>query len=157
MACNNTKNSEIYFDNNATTKPLKEVKEAVIKILGDDFGNPSSAHSSGARARKFLKESREKTSDLIGCCPDQIIFTSSGTESNNMAFYSCTKKRNGNSRVVTTKVEHSSIQKMCSYLKINNVDVEMLEVDSNGFLILEKLEKMPWKIKVISILFQCSG
>lgn len=141
MACNNTNKSEIYFDNNATTKPLTEVKDAVLKILGDDFGNPSSAHSSGERARNFLNESREKTSDLIGCCPDKIIFTSSGTESNNMAFYSCTKKSNGNSRIITTKVEHSSIQKMCSYLRINDVEVEMLEVDSKGFLILEELEK----------------
>ena len=152
MACKESSN-EIYFDNNATTKPLKEVRDAVIKVLSEEFGNPSSAHSGGERAREHLKKSRECTSSLIGCCPDHIIFTSSGTESNNMAFYSCTKNGNGCKRVVTTKVEHSSILKMCSYLNINNVEVEILDVDENGFVILEDLEKIldQKKVDLVSI------
>ena len=105
---------EIYLDNNATTKPLPEVREEVYKILGDEFGNPSSAHSTGERARRHLAHAREKVAALIGTIPSKITFTSSGTESNNMAFYSSTRGKGKKCRVITTTVEHSSIRKMCS-------------------------------------------
>lgn len=135
-------NQEIYLDNNATTKPLPDVREMVMKIMGDDFGNPSSAHSAGERARGYLAEARKSVAELIGASPSKITFTSSGTESNNMAFYSCTRDRkNSKCRVITTTVEHSSIRKMCSYLCINGVEVKMLGVDSKGLINLEELEK----------------
>lgn len=132
---------EIYFDNNATTRPLPEVREEVLKVLGNEFGNPSSAHSTGERARDYMKTARERLADLLGCSPKAITFTGSGTESNNMAFYSCTRDKKKKPRLVTTSVEHSSIQKMCSYLCINGVDINMVNVLPSGIVDLEELER----------------
>lgn len=132
---------EIYLDNNATTKPLPEVRAEVYKILGDEFGNPSSAHSVGERARKHLSDAREKTAALIGSRPSRLIFTSSGTESNNMAFYSRSRNKGKKCRVITTTVEHSSIRKMCSYLCINGVEIKLIKVDSKGLIDLDELRK----------------
>jgi len=132
---------EIYFDNNATTKPLPEVREEVYKLLGDEFGNPSSAHKVGERARKHLADAREKTASLIGSRPSRLIFTSSGTESNNMAFFSRTRDKGKKCRVVTTTVEHSSIRKMCSHLRINGVEIELIKVDAKGLIDLDELRK----------------
>lgn len=132
---------EIYLDNNATTKPLPQVREEVYKILGDEFGNPSSAHSTGERARRHLEGAREKVAALIGSSPARITFTSSGTESNNMAFYSSTRGKGKKCRVITTTVEHSSIRKMCSYLCINDVEIRLIKVGSNGIVDLDELRK----------------
>lgn len=132
---------EIYLDNNATTKPLPEVREEVHKILGDEFGNPSSAHLTGERARKHLASAREKTAALIGSSPSRITFTSSGTESNNMAFYSCTRDKGKKRRVITTTVEHSSIRKMCSHLRINGVEIKLVRVDPRGIIDVDGLRK----------------
>ncbi len=130
---------EIYFDNNATTRPLPEVTDAMREAMGEGFGNPSSAHSAGERARQRLEIARKRTSKLVGCSPEDLIFTSSGTESNNMVFYSCTRKKK-EPRIVTTGIEHSSIMKMCSFLELNGVHVEMLEVDREGVLDIHRLE-----------------
>lgn len=131
---------EIYFDNNATTRPLPEVRDEVLKVIGEEFGNPSSAHSTGERARRHLSEARGRLAALLGCKASAIVFTGSGTESNNMAFYSCTRDKKKKCRVVTTSVEHSSIQKMCSYLCINGVDIKMVNVGPNGLIDLDELE-----------------
>lgn len=139
MGCTEDISGEIYLDNNATTKPLPEVTEAMREAMGEGFGNPSSAHSAGERARRRMDLARRRTSDLVGCSPEDLIFTSSGTESNNMVFYSCTRKKE-KPRVVTTQVEHSSIMKMCSFLELNDVRVEMLEVDGQGVLDIGRLE-----------------
>ena len=133
---------EIYLDNNATTKPLPEVREEVYKILGDEFGNPSSAHSRGERARRHLANAREKVAALIDTTPSKITFTSSGTESNNMAFYSSTRGKGKKCRVITTTVEHSSIRKMCSYLCINGVEIKLIKVDPKGIIDLGELREM---------------
>jgi len=132
---------EIYFDNNATTKPLPEVRDEVCRILGEEFGNPSSIHSTGERARKYLHNARNHLADLLRCDPENIIFTSSGTEANNLILYSCTLGSKQKSRIVTTEVEHSSIIKMCNFLEIHGVDIEYIRVDSEGFLDMDQLEK----------------
>ena len=139
MGCTEDISGEIYLDNNATTRPLPEVTEAMREAMGEGFGNPSSAHSAGGRARRRMDLARRRTSGLVGCSPEDLIFTSSGTESNNMVFYSCTRKKE-KPRVVTTQVEHSSIMKMCSFLELNGVRVEMLEVDGQGVLDIGRLE-----------------
>lgn len=139
MGCTEEISGEIYFDNNATTRPLPEVTEVMCEAMGEQFGNPSSAHSAGERARHHMDLARKRTSDLVGCSPQDLIFTSSGTESNNMVFYSCTRKKE-KPRIVTTGIEHSSIMKMCSFLELNDVQVEMLEVDGQGILDIQKLE-----------------
>ena len=134
------KHAEIYFDNNATTRPLPEVREEVLRVIGEEFGNPSSAHSTGERARTHMRVARDRLAELLGCSASAITFTGSGTESNNMAFYSCTRDKKKKCRVVTTSIEHSSIQKMCSYLCINGVDIKMVNVHPSGVVDLEELE-----------------
>lgn len=131
---------EIYLDNNATTCPLPQVREEVLKVLGEEFGNPSSSHLTGERARKYLSKARESIAKLIGAMPQDIVFTSSGTEANNLVFYSCTKNTDKKPRIVTTSVEHSSIKKMCSYLEINGVEIDYLEVDNSGHIDIDELE-----------------
>ena len=139
MGCTEDISGEIYFDNNATTRPLPEVTEAMCEAMGEEFGNPSSAHSAGERARHRMELARKRTSNFVGCSPEDLIFTSSGTESNNMVFYSCTMKKE-RPRIVTTGIEHSSIMKMCSFLELNGVHVEMLKVDEQGVLDIRRLE-----------------
>jgi cysteine desulfurase len=134
------KRVEIYFDNNATTRPLPEVREEVLKVIGEEFGNPSSAHSTGERARRHLRHARDSLAALLGCRASSITFTGSGTESNNMAFYSCTRDKKKKCRVVTTSIEHSSIQKMCSFLCLNGVDIKMVNVHPSGVIDRKELE-----------------
>lgn len=135
------KKKEIYFDNNATTKPLSEVREVVLKVMDSQFGNPSSAHSTGARARRHISLARDQLAQLIGSKSSNLTFTASGTESNNMAFYSCTRDQSNECEILTTSVEHSSIQKMCNFLKLNDVSVKKLEVNSEGLINLEELKQ----------------
>ena len=84
---------EIYLDNNATTQPLPLVRDEMMRALGKDFGNASSAHSTGERARKHLTEARDKVAELIGGDPSNLIFTGSGTEANNLVLMSCLTKK----------------------------------------------------------------
>lgn len=133
--------NEIYLDNNATTPPLAEVREEVLRVLSDEFGNPSSAHSTGERARRFLKIARDNVAQLIGGKPENLLFTSSGTEANNFVFYSCTNNAKKKSRIITTQIEHSSIRKMCSYLEINDMEIVYLSVDSKGYVKLDELRE----------------
>ena len=139
MGCTEDISGEIYLDNNATTRPLRQVTEAMREAMEEGFGNPSSAHSAGDRARSRMELARRHTSALVGCSPEDLIFTSSGTESNNMVFYSCTRKKD-KPRIVTTKVEHSSIMKMCDFLELNGVCVERLGVNKQGMVDIHLLE-----------------
>lgn len=134
--------TEIYLDNNATTKPYPEVVEIMAKVMGAGFGNPSSSHSAGQRAKVHIDESRIKLSNLLGCDPSKLVFTSSGTESNNMIFYSCFRDKRENCRIITSTVEHSSIRKMCNHLSINGAEIICLEVDPRGVVDIDKLEKL---------------
>jgi cysteine desulfurase len=135
-------NIEIYLDNNATTRPLPDVIKVMLPILGGGFGNPSSSHSAGERVREGIKEARRQLGHLIGADPRNIVFTSSGTEANNMALYSAARGESGSCRILTTAVEHSSIRKMCSHLRIKGVDIILLPVDSRGHIDLEELRRL---------------
>ncbi len=145
---------EIYLDNNATTKPIPKVREEVLRVLGDDFGNASSLHSTGKRARKYLSEARYWISRLIGSDVNNIVFTSSGTEANNMALYSAVKNSEGKGRIITTTVEHSSIRKMCKHLELNGAEIYYIKVDRSGILRVDELEKIlktVGKVDLVSI------
>ncbi len=131
---------EIYLDNNATTRPLPKVREEMMKVLGEGFGNPSSAHATGDRARRYLTKARNNVADLIGGDPSNLIFTGSGTEANNMALMSCLSEFKKSSQIITTSVEHSSILKACDHLFEKGVDIVYLEVDSSGLVNLQQLE-----------------
>ena len=132
---------EIYLDNNATTQPLPEVREAMMRVLGDDFGNPSSAHSAGDRVREAMVVAREAVAKLIGAAPDQIVFTGSGTEANNTVFNSVMQRTQKPVRIVTTTVEHSSIVKMCDYLGTTGAEIASVPVDRCGQLDWAMLDK----------------
>jgi cysteine desulfurase len=131
---------EIYLDNNATTQPLPEVLEAMIEVLGEGFGNPSSAHAAGDRARDSMRCAREAVAALIGADPSMIVFTSGGTEANNLVFASVLGGHGARPRIVTTAVEHSSIPKYCEYLRELGVDVITLPVNRAGRLSLQDVE-----------------
>ena len=131
---------EIYFDNNATTQPLLEVREAMLEVLGSGFGNPSSAHSTGDRAREHLLSAREAVAALLGVESSRIIFTSGGTESNNLVFANVMNNSSSRLRVVTTEVEHSSILKYCEFLEEHGAEIVYLPVDRDGRLSLSEVE-----------------
>lgn len=126
---------EIYFDNNATTRTLPQVREEMMKVMGEDFGNPSSIHSAGQRARDYLLRARQALAVLLGCADhENIIFTSSGTEANNLVLYSRSIGSKKNARILTTAVEHSSILKMCSFLALNDVEIEYIKINEEGLV-----------------------
>ena len=135
---------EIYFDNNATTRPLPPVRDEIMKVMGEDFGNPSSIHSAGERVRNYLLKARQALAGLLGCSDhNKIIFTSSGTEANNLVFYS---RSIGSSkkitRILTTAVEHSSILKMCNFLALNNADIEYIKISKEGLVDIDDLKEL---------------
>lgn len=131
---------EVYLDNNATTRPLPEVREAMMRVLGENFGNPSSAHSAGDRVRESMVAAREAVAQLVGVEADQIVFMGSGTEANNTVFNSVVQRAKKKwVRIVTTTVEHSSIVKMNDYLSARGVEVVSVPVDRCGQLVWEAL------------------
>ncbi len=132
---------EIYLDNNATTRPLAEVCTAVTSAMGESFANPSSAHGGGDRGRKQLWHARQHVAALIGAREEEIYFTSSGTESNNMVLLSMVRALTGHSsRIITTTVEHSSIIKMIEKFADKKIEVVQIPVDREGELEWNRLE-----------------
>ena len=121
--------SKVYFDNSATTKMAPEVLNAMMPYLTDEYGNPGSIHSMGDSASKAVRDARQKTSKLIGCQPSEVIFTSGGTESDNIALIGSVPS---GGRIITTAIEHSAILETCAYLKENKRKVTVLPVDDMG-------------------------
>jgi cysteine desulfurase len=128
-----------YFDNNATTRPLPEVVDAMVEILGARFGNASSAHSGGEAARKALSEARVSVADLVGADAEQIVFTSSGTEANNMAMRSGLD-RNAGQGLITSTIEHSSVVKMAAHFETQGISVSRLNPTRSGVITADAVE-----------------
>jgi cysteine desulfurase len=104
--------TEIYFDNAATTRPCGEAISAAVQLMSDNYGNPSSPHRLGANAKETLETSRRAIADAMGADADEIVFTSGGTEANNLAIFgTCSKRRGIGQAIVTTAVEHASVTK----------------------------------------------
>ena len=132
----------IYFDNNATTQVEPEVFEAIKPYLGDVYGNPSSAHAAGRIARKAVDEARENIAALAGASfPDEIVFTSSGTESDNWAIRGALEIFPERRHIVTTQVEHEAVRNLCRQLGDRGYSVTSLEVDSRGAIDLDQLRE----------------
>ena len=121
----------VYLDNNASSPPLPEVLEAIVRAMSSEFGNPSSAHSIGDRARALVDEARCEVADLINAGSHQITFTSGGTEANNLAI-SSVALGSARCRIVTSPIEHSSVLKHCQYLESHGHEIVWLSIDSNG-------------------------
>lgn len=122
----------IYLDHNATTPLLPEVVDAMLPYLREQFGNPSSAHVYGERARAAVARAREQVAALLGCDADEIVFTSGGTEANNLAIRGVTEALASKSHVVTTVIEHPATSRPCAWLEKHERSVTRIGVDAEG-------------------------
>ena len=118
---------EAYFDNSATTPVYPEVRDLVVKLMEEDYGNPSSLHLKGVKAAGYIKDARERLARLMKVQPKEIVFTSGGTESNNMALIggALANRRAGN-KIITTSVEHASVGSTVDFLK--DMGFEVVEI-----------------------------
>jgi len=134
---------EAYLDNSATTAPCAQAIEAVHKALATVWGNPSSLHRAGLEAEHLLQESRGALAAKLGCAPEEIFFTSGGTEANNLALFGAAmaQKRKGR-RVVTSAVEHSSIAESAAELASRGFEVVYLNVDGDGRVPEQELSRL---------------
>ena len=130
-----------YLDNNATTQVDPAVVAEMMPFLTEFYGNPSSAYRFGSQVAKAVEKARERVAALLGCEPQEIIFTSCGTESNNAAITSALLQDPDRQHVVTTAVEHSAIMKHGEALAKRGVEVTWLPVDESGLVDLHTLEK----------------
>ena len=131
----------IYLDNNATTKVAPEVLEIMMPYFTELYGNPSSMHSFGGQVGQKIRVAREQVAALIGAFPEEIIFTSCGTESDNAAIRSALATRPEKKHIITSRVEHPAIRALCAHLATQGYRITELPVDKNGMLDLENLEK----------------
>ncbi len=122
--------SEIYLDNNATTQPLPEVVETVDRHLRESYGNPSSRHALGRKARRVLEDCREQIAAILGATPSELVFTSGGTEANNLAVYGLTPGHSG--AIVASPGEHPSNLEACRIRQQQGWTFKTLPVDSSG-------------------------
>jgi len=131
----------IYLDNSATTFALPEVREKMADALSVHFGNPSSLHNMGMEGEDFLKESRKIIANTLKCKEKEILFTSGGTESNNLALIGgCDAAKRRGMHILTTPIEHASVAEPIKHLSELGYEVEYLKVDKEGFVDLEDLK-----------------
>lgn len=132
---------EAYFDNSATTRVLEPVRDIVVKIMTEDYGNPSAKHKKGMEAERYIKEAAEIIAGTLKVAPKEIVFTSGGSESNNMALIetAMANKRAGN-HIISTGIEHASVYNPLAYLEEQGFSVTYLPVDPQGHIRLEELE-----------------
>ena len=132
----------IYFDNSATTRPYKEVVDLVAKLSYEEFGNPASLHSFGMRAERILEQSRKQLADTLKADPEEIVFTSGGTEAVNLAIKGSAEalKRSGK-HVLSTPIEHPAALESLNVLENMGYEVEMLSVDDKGMIDTGELKK----------------
>jgi len=146
---------EVYLDNSATTKVTEGVKNHMMKALNEDYGNPSSMHRMGIKAEQYMKEAAAIIASSLKVEPKEIIFTSGGTEANNLALIgtALANRRRGN-HIITTRMEHPSVHQTLVYLGENGFEISFAPVDSSGRLIKEKLfELIKENTLMVSIMY----
>src|SRR5687768_2430042 len=132
--------NEVYLDNNATTRVLPEVVEAMVPFLTEFYGNPSSIHRFGSQVGDKIAAARAQVGALIGAAdPVEVIFTGSGTEGDNAAIRGMLETRPDKRHIVTTQVEHSAVLGLCRHLEKKGYRVTWLGVDHDGALDLDEL------------------
>ena len=129
----------VYLDNNATTRVAPEVRDAMEPFFGELYGNPSSMHAFGGQVAKHLESAREEVARFINCEPDEIIFTSCATESDNTAIRGTAEFYGRETKIITTAVEHPAVLQPCRRLKAQGHEVVELPVDSVGQIDLDQL------------------
>ena len=130
----------IYLDHNATSPVRNKAVERLLPYLGEFTGNPSSVHGAGRAARKGLDEARRAVARLVDVHESQIIFTSGGTEANNLALMGAASSHDFQGHIITTAIEHPSVLRVCELLSQRGVSITLLPVDKNGIVDLEELE-----------------
>ena len=144
-----------YFDNSATTKIKEEVLHEMLPYLSIEYGNPSSIYSIGRSAKRAIEEARKRVAELINCKPEEIYFTSCGSESDNTALkgIAYANKEKGK-HIITSKIEHPAILHSCQNLEKKGFEVTYIDVDKDGFINLESLKNSIRKDTIlISIMF----
>lgn len=132
----------IYFDNSATTKPYPDVLQSYVTVAGKYFGNPSSIHSLGGEAERLLTQSRTIAAQLLRVKPSEIIFTSGGTEGNNLAIKGIAmKNRSRGKHIITTNIEHASVFEAYKQLEELGFDVTYLPVNEHGVVRIEDVKR----------------
>ena len=125
----------IYLDHASTTPVRREALEAMLPYLSEQWGNPSSIHRSGRRARQGLDEAREAVATLIGAKPREIVFTSGGTESDNLALSGVAWAASARGRhIITTAIEHKAVLQECALLERHGFEVTYLPVNGDGLV-----------------------
>lgn len=130
----------IYLDHNATTPIAPQVLAAMAPYLSHEWGNPSSSYSFGSRLRAVIEKARHQVAGLLNAHPDEVVFTSGGTEANNAAIHAAIHAHPNRRQVVTTAVEHSSVLAYCHWLATIGYRVTTIGVDANGALDYDALE-----------------
>lgn len=133
---------EIYFDNSATTRTFPAVAELMSKIMCEDYGNPSSMHMKGVQAESYIRYAKETLAKILKVSEKEIIFTSGGTEADNLALIGCARAnaRRGN-HLITTQIEHPAVLQTMRYLEDEGFRVTYLPVDKSGRIRLEDLQR----------------
>ena len=130
-----------YFDNSATTRIKEEVLTEMFPYLSREYGNPSSLYSIGRKSKRAIEEARKRVASLINCKPEEIYFTSCGSESDNTALKGIAyANQNKGKHIITSKIEHPAILHSCQNLENKGFEVTYLDVDKDGFVNLETLE-----------------
>ena len=133
---------KVYLDNAATTPVAPEVFEAMAPIFQDNFGNPSSTHLFGRGSKAIIEKSRRNIAGHLNCKPSEIIFTSGGTEADNMAMFTSVSEL-GVTRIVTSSLEHHAVGHTAKNIESKfNIELVLVDVDSKGNVNLEHLEQI---------------
>ena len=126
---------EAYFDNSATTKVYPAVKDIMIKVMEEDYGNPSSLHMKGVEAERYIKKAQESVAKTLHCKPEELIFTSGGTESNNLALIgTALAKRRLGKHIISTEIEHASVHATLDFLKSLGFEYTLIGTDEHGVI-----------------------
>ncbi len=132
----------VYLDHSATTPVRAEALEAMLPYFSDEFGNASSVHGFGQRARHAVEEAREKIASLLGASPEEIVFTGGGTESDNLAIKGVIAgARDGGRHIITSSIEHHAVLNTCTMFEKQGFEVTYLPVDGYGLVDPEELRK----------------
>lgn len=145
----------VYFDNNATSRVAPEVTEAMLPFFNDLWGNPSSMHDFGGKVMKHMAKAREQVAALINADPSEIVFTSCGTESNNMAVVGAAEASGSRTKIITSRVEHLAVLGPCRHLKEMGYETAEIRVDSLGRLDVDQLKReLDWDgPKLVSLMW----
>lgn len=149
---------EAYLDNSATTQCSRRACDLMVELLMQDYGNPSSLHMKGVEAERYIKEAREKIARTLKATENEIIFTSGGTESNNLAIIgtAMANKRAG-MHLITTSIEHASVGNPMAYLEDQGFTVTYLSVDKDGVISLEELREAVTEETILVSLMQVNN